>query len=149
MCISRTNTDWPFYTSINLFHQIPSNEQRAIHSHTKTYTIPQPRDPEAEALFGTLQAAVRTIRNARSEYNVELAKKIPATIVARDAAVFNALSQEAALIASLAKLEPAEFSVVRYVVFNDRSNYQIESSGAGSSERWLRKACALLFFFRN
>lgn len=70
------------------------------------------RDPQAEQQYQLLQATVRAIRNARSEYNVEISKKIAATVVAKDPSVLAALSAERALIASLAKLEVDEFQVV-------------------------------------
>lgn len=41
------------------------------------------RDIEAESQYRSLQSAVRAIRNARAEYNVEISKKIAATIVAK------------------------------------------------------------------
>ncbi len=39
-----------------------------------------PVDPQALEHFGSLQATVRSIRNARAEYGVELARKVPATL---------------------------------------------------------------------
>ena len=39
-----------------------------------------PVDPQALEYFGSLQATVRSIRNARAEYGVELARKVPATL---------------------------------------------------------------------
>ena len=39
-----------------------------------------PVDPQALEQFGSLQATVRSIRNARAEYGVELARKVPATL---------------------------------------------------------------------
>ena len=39
-----------------------------------------PVDAHAVQQFGALQSVVRSIRNARAEYSVELGRKIPATI---------------------------------------------------------------------
>jgi hypothetical protein len=51
---------------------------------------------------------VRLIRNARAEYGVEAARKIGAVAVAADPGLRDALQQEAAVLALLARLDPAQ-----------------------------------------
>lgn len=59
-----------------------------------------------------LQGVVRAVRNARAEYNVEVGKKIAATLVVSDAAEREALASELPVICLLAKLEPSQVAVV-------------------------------------
>jgi len=59
-----------------------------------------------------LQGVVRAVRNARAEYNVEVGKKIGATLVVSDEAERAALTSELAVVCLLAKLEPSAVSVV-------------------------------------
>jgi valyl-tRNA synthetase len=55
-----------------------------------------------------LQAAVTSVRNARAEYGVELGRKIPASFRIQADDLRQALHQEAAVLASLAKLDPEQ-----------------------------------------
>ncbi len=66
-----------------------------------------PVDEAAIASFDTLQAAVRGIRNARAEYAVEPARRVPAVFIIADVALRAAFEGEAAVLASLARLEPS------------------------------------------
>jgi valyl-tRNA synthetase len=66
-------------------------------------------DQAALAGFGHLQDIIRAIRHARSEKKVELARKIPATLVAGDKADW--LSQQRPLLTALARLEAAQFRI--------------------------------------
>ena len=68
-------------------------------------------DLAAEGEFASLQALVRSVRNARAEYKVEPGKKSGATVVATEAVV-EILQQEAEAVASLARLEEGKFSIV-------------------------------------
>jgi len=86
-----------------------------------------PTDEGAVRDFESLQALVRSVRNARSEYRVEPGKLIAATVVAPEG-VARVLQPEAEAIASLARIAPAllewaspadaqpEVGVVRLVV---------------------------------
>jgi valyl-tRNA synthetase len=66
-------------------------------------------DPDAEAAFERLMDAVRTIRNARSEFNVEPAKRIPAILAAGPYTA--ALESQRAVLAVLARLDPAQLQI--------------------------------------
>lgn len=66
-------------------------------------------DPRAEKEFALVMEIIRSIRNARSEFHVEPAKKIPAVISAGKSSAL--LSSQREVIASLARLEPSEFKI--------------------------------------
>jgi len=68
-------------------------------------TLNAPVDSESIAQFELLQSIVRSIRNARQEYAVEPARRVPATIVVADDADRDALAAELAVVASLARLD--------------------------------------------
>ncbi len=67
-------------------------------------------DPDSEAAFARVMDTVRAIRNARSEFNVEPAKRIAASIAAGEhAAIF---ATQRAVLASLARLDAAQLQIV-------------------------------------
>mmetsp|Transcript_50255 Transcript_50255/g.108900 ORF Transcript_50255/g.108900 Transcript_50255/m.108900 type:complete len:1012 (-) Transcript_50255:422-3457(-) len=68
-------------------------------------------DSQAEKQFESIQALVRSVRNARAEYRVEGFKKVAATVFA-DAALADAISAEADAVSTLGRIDPAEFKVV-------------------------------------
>ncbi len=69
-------------------------------------------DARAEKDFATIMEIVRAIRNARTEFNVEPGKRIPAIISA--GAARDLLESQCDLIASLARLDPAELKIERH-----------------------------------
>ena len=70
-----------------------------------------PVDEAAVAKFGSMQALVRAVRNARAEYNVEPAKKIAAYIVgSADMRVL--LQAERAAISLLGRIDDAQLQIV-------------------------------------
>ena len=75
-----------------------------------------PRDDVAVSRFEAIQALVRSVRNARAEYAVEPAKRIPAFAVVTgacaDAGLKEALSDELALMSTLARLDVEASSVL-------------------------------------
>ena len=60
--------------------------------------------------FELLRAVVRAIRNARAEYAVEPARRVPAVVVVADEADRAALERELATLGSLARLETSDES---------------------------------------
>jgi len=74
---------------------------------------PQPNkmffDARAEKDFAVVMDIVRSIRNARSEFNVEPGKRIPAIISAGVAT--GLIESQREIIASLARLEPGTFQI--------------------------------------
>uniref|UniRef100_A0A7S4MJV7 valine--tRNA ligase n=1 Tax=Odontella aurita TaxID=265563 RepID=A0A7S4MJV7_9STRA len=73
---------------------------------------PLPTDPDAVNAFQSFQALTRSIRNARSEYNVEPGKKISATVVANAGPLKDEIEREIKSLVALAKLDPDSVSVV-------------------------------------
>lgn len=67
-------------------------------------------DPGAEAAFGRIMDAVRAIRNARSEFNVEPAKRIAAMITAGEHTA--SFESQRAVLVSLARLDGAQLQIV-------------------------------------
>eukprot|EP00891_Asterochloris_glomerata_P009727 jgi/Astpho2/9727/Aster-03708 len=70
-----------------------------------------PVDPQALEYFGSLQATVRSIRNARAEYGVELARKVPATLQVASPELREELAAEADVLCLLAKVDRQQFSM--------------------------------------
>jgi len=71
-----------------------------------------PVDHRAISQFESLQALVRSIRNARAEYNVEPGKRITAIVRIQDPVLLKALESEKSVIVSLAKLDPASLQLL-------------------------------------
>ena len=69
-------------------------------------------DDEAVRAFGSIQALVRTVRNARAEYNVEPGKKIGAVVVAPSDVARANLEAEIAAISLLGRIDSNELKVV-------------------------------------
>ncbi len=78
-------------------------------------------EPEAEADWERIMNAVRAIRNARSEFNVEPGKRIAASIAAgAHAAVFES---QRAVLAALARLDAAQLQIVEKVAQKPEQAY--------------------------
>lgn len=71
-----------------------------------------PSDGGAIACFGILQAAVRAVRNVRSSYGVEPARRIAAIFVAPSESLRDELASEAAVLVLLARLDPSHLEFV-------------------------------------
>eukprot|EP00884_Botryococcus_braunii_P003795 jgi/Botrbrau1/13416/Bobra.0082s0022.1 len=67
-------------------------------------------DPQALTHYEALQAVVTAVRNARAEYGVELGRKIPASLRIQSDDLRQALYQEAAVLSSLAKIDPEQMA---------------------------------------
>ncbi|MGQ9553882.1 MAG: valine--tRNA ligase [Anaerolineae bacterium] len=70
----------PFVTEA-IWQQLPHDGEALI---VAPWPQPEPRDVEAENQFGLVSEIIRGIRNVRSEYRVEPAKRIQAAIAAGD-----------------------------------------------------------------
>ena len=68
-------------------------------------------DEAAMAHFSAAKELVTAVRNARAEYGVELGRKVPATLQVADWECREALSDELAVVAALAKLDLGSSSV--------------------------------------
>jgi valyl-tRNA synthetase len=69
-------------------------------------------DAQAVATFGSIQALVRSVRNARAEYNVEPGKKIAAFVVSSSASLATVLDAERAAISLLGRVDDAGLVIV-------------------------------------
>ena len=79
---------------------------------------PEPRQAEGwesakVADFELIQEIVRTVRNLRSEKNVQAGRRIAATLVSQSAAPI--LAQQAAAIAALARIDPQTLTITHQV----------------------------------
>ncbi|MBC7314894.1 MAG: class I tRNA ligase family protein [Chloroflexi bacterium] len=70
-------------------------------------------DEEAESLMGSLMELIRVIRNARSEYNVEPARRIAAIVVAEERAAF--LEGQRAVLEALARVDGGRLTIVKHL----------------------------------
>ena len=87
--------------------------------------------------FELLRAVVRAIRNARAEYAVEPARRVPAVVVVADDADRAALERELATLGSLARLETSdESSAVAAAPPARRSRTPRRSCSRRSSTAW-------------
>jgi valyl-tRNA synthetase len=71
-----------------------------------------PTDAAAVRQFGSLQATVRSIRNARAEYGVDPGRKIRCVLVVADAALRAVLQQERSVFALLGRVEDAQLLIL-------------------------------------
>lgn len=95
--------------------------QLAPHEGESLMTAPWPMDDqklsvdkEAIASFGSIQSLVRTVRNARAEYNVEAGKKIAAVVLAPSTSMKSKIEAEAASVALLGRIDASQLKVVMF-----------------------------------
>eukprot|EP00898_Chlorokybus_atmophyticus_P004926 jgi/Chlat1/5434/Chrsp36S05441 len=98
----------PFVTE-ELWQALPHTGQALIIAQWPAANLPQ--DTPAVERFTTLQDLVRSLRNLRAEYGVEPVKKVPATLVVSSSDLMQDLQAEAAVIATLAKLDSDRFMI--------------------------------------
>jgi valyl-tRNA synthetase len=115
------------YVTEKLWHHLPRappTDEQATHAlmladwPQMDDSIPLVASDEAVATFECFQALTRSIRNARSEYNVELGKKISAVVIAPES-LKNAIECELRSLVSLARLDPSSTEV--YVSGSDEA----------------------------
>jgi len=106
----------PFVTEETWQHLMSGSRRSAVGGQPEALMIaPWPKvdrkyfDAHAEKDFALVMDSVRAIRNARTWFNVEPGKHIPAVISAGRAAAL--LESQRETIASLARLDPAEFKI--------------------------------------
>ena len=70
-------------------------------------------DAVAEEDMALVMDLVRAVRNARSEYDVDPKRRIPAVVAAGDRR--DLLAEQAAIVASLARIDPAQLTIAETV----------------------------------
>uniref|UniRef100_A0A7S2AXJ4 valine--tRNA ligase n=1 Tax=Octactis speculum TaxID=3111310 RepID=A0A7S2AXJ4_9STRA len=110
-CLRLLHPYMPYVTEI-LWQQLPKTAD-STNEALMTATWPKlddesdlSTDPEAMAHFTALQALVRSIRNARAEYQVEPGKKIAAQVVVTDPSFLATIESEASAVALLGRIDP-------------------------------------------
>ncbi len=78
-------------------------------------------DAESEAAFARIMDTVRAIRNARSEFTVEPAKRIAAIIAAGEHTA--SFESQRAVLSSLARLDPAQLQIAAQVDMKPENAY--------------------------
>jgi len=87
-------------------------------------------DLEATKNFGTLQALVHSIRNARAEYNVDAGKKIPCILRLHRPAIHSLMQSERGILALLGRVDDVQLQILP-VVSSSTSNEIPEVVAAG------------------
>lgn len=108
-CLRLLHPFMPFVTEA-LWHRFPrdgSPEQALI---TAAWPTGGRVDDEAVRRFEKLQALVRSIRNARAEYQVEPGRRIPIDVRAESLTAAD-VEAEKNVVCALAKLDPGQFEV--------------------------------------
>ncbi|MEW5311032.1 MAG: hypothetical protein WDW38_002779 [Sanguina aurantia] len=93
-------------------HQISLLSQVTLSSSPPWPAKSSPVDAEAVAGFELVKSVVRAVRNARVEYNVEVANKVTATLMVSDSKAEAVLREELPVICLLARLDPLTTTVI-------------------------------------
>jgi len=110
-CLRLLHPYMPFLTE-ELWQRLPHDGPSIMISHWPLMADDGPlvRDLDAETGFASIQALVRSVRNARAEYKVNPAKKIAATVIASET-LAPMLKAEAEAIATLARVDPSMLTI--------------------------------------
>lgn len=84
-----------------------------------------PRSNEALQHFGTMQALIRAIRNAKAEYAVEPGKRISAILVVANDRLQNYLQEEKAILVALSKLDFASLQITDTIPVDANKTIQL------------------------
>lgn len=97
------------YITEELWQAIPHSGESLMISQWPS--VGAPRDNTAVAHFDALQMIIKSIRNARAEYNVDLGKKIVARILVKNEGTRAAVNEELGVLVLLARLDEKEVCV--------------------------------------
>eukprot|EP00899_Mesostigma_viride_P026702 jgi/Mesvir1/7216/Mv19035-RA.2 len=92
----------PFITE-ELWQALPHKGQTIMRAPWPSSGLPV--DTQAIARFESLQALIRCVRNLRSEYNVDVGKKVPATVLATTEVTRQDVQSERAILGLLARMD--------------------------------------------
>lgn len=108
-CLRLLHPYMPFVTEA-IWQYLPHQGEALI---IAPWPAPGGLDEGAEALVGGLMELIRAIRNARSEYNVEPARRIAAIIAAEERAAF--LNSQRAVLEMLARIDGGQLTIVEHL----------------------------------
>lgn len=91
------------YVTETLWHALPHHEESLMMAEWPATDLP--RCEVAQQQFKVLKDVVTAVRNVRSEYNVDLSKKVSAVICIRDATLQQAMESQLDSICLLAKID--------------------------------------------
>lgn len=97
------------YITEELWQAIPHSGESLMISQWPS--VGAPRDSNAVSQFDSVQMIIKSIRNARAEYNVDLGKKIIARIHVEDAGTRAAVNEELGVLVLLARLDESKVAV--------------------------------------
>lgn len=97
------------YVTERLWKTIPHRGQALMSAAWPASNLP--RSEEARSQFDILKQMVTAVRNARSEYNVEISKKVAAVLFVQDSDLRDLVTSELASICLLAKIDADDVSV--------------------------------------
>ncbi|CAM9653610.1 unnamed protein product [Chrysoparadoxa australica] len=110
-CLRLLHPYMPYVTEV-LWQQIPhSGESLMIAPWPKMDEGELPVDREAISRFEALQGLVRSVRNCRAEYKVDMGKKIAANVQVGDASLLSDLQSESAAVSLLARIDPEALTI--------------------------------------
>ena len=121
----------PFITEVVWLH-LPHEGESLMIADWPQQSVSQ-IDEEAESDMQTLIEIVRTVRNIRSEYNVEPAKRIPAYVAAGDS--FAMIEKYQEILVSLARLDGDELRLTR--IMTDKPQQVVGQVISGGIEIYL------------
>lgn len=124
------------YLSETLWQQIPHTGDSIMlaawpqlkHSDDQTETE-LAVDSAAVRDFGSLQALVRSIRNARAEYNVDAGKKIPVILKLQRPSLRALFEQERQIFTLLARAEDTQLQIIHVDGDNGAPAHTVEAAG--------------------
>lgn len=108
-CLRLLHPFMPYVTEA-LWHRFPRDESPEQALVVATWPKGGSIDEDSVRRFERLQSLVRSIRNARAEYQVEPGRKIPMTIRAESVTASD-VQDEKNVLCSLAKLDPDQFEI--------------------------------------
>lgn len=108
-CLRLLHPFMPYVTE-TLWHRFPRDKSSGQSLMTAAWPSGGSIDQDSMQRFERLQTLVRSIRNARAEYQVEPGRKIPVTL-RTDGETASDIRAEKSVICSLAKLDPDQFDV--------------------------------------
>ncbi|CDF37740.1 unnamed protein product [Chondrus crispus] len=108
-CLRLLHPFMPYVTE-TLWHRFPRDKAAEQSLMTAAWPPGGSIDGDSILRFEKLQSLVRSIRNARAEYQVEPGRKIPITVKA-DGVTADDVKAEKSVLCSLARLDPDQFLV--------------------------------------